>query len=100
MAASKVNVEEFLSLAKLYPVFDVRSPGEFKHAHLPDAHSLPLFDDEERSVVGTAYKKESREKAVKLGLDYFGVKMKKMVEEVEAITNSQQIINKTVLIYC
>ncbi|MCU0394529.1 MAG: tRNA 2-selenouridine(34) synthase MnmH [Chitinophagaceae bacterium] len=64
-------------------LIDVRSPGEFQHAHIPGALSLPLFSDEERRVVGTAYKQESREKAIKIGLKYFGPKMVKMVEQVE-----------------
>jgi tRNA 2-selenouridine synthase len=83
MAITRITIEEFLALAKEHPVLDVRSPGEFAHAHIPGAHSLPLFTDEERKVVGTAYKQESQQKAIKLGLDYFGVKMVKMVEEVE-----------------
>ena len=83
MAITKLTIEEFLLLAKDHPVFDVRSPGEFKHAHIPGAVSLPLFTDEERKVVGTAYKQESKQIAIKLGLQYFGVKMVKMVEEVE-----------------
>jgi tRNA 2-selenouridine synthase len=35
--------------------------------------------------VGTAYKQESQQKAIKLGLDFFGKKMVKMVEEAEEI---------------
>ena len=89
MPAEKIHIEKFLELSKHYPVFDVRSPKEYAHAHIPGAHSLPLFTDEERAIVGTAYKQESREKAIKLGLDFFGPKMKKMVEEVESIVNSQ-----------
>jgi len=85
MAITKLTIEEFLALAKEHPVLDVRSPGEFAHAHIPGAHSLPLFSDEERKVVGTAYKQESKQKAIKLGLDFFGVKMVKMVEEVEEL---------------
>ncbi|MEP7238545.1 MAG: tRNA 2-selenouridine(34) synthase MnmH, partial [Ferruginibacter sp.] len=54
-------------------------------------HSLPLFSDEERKQVGTAYKQQSREAAIKTGLDYFGVKMRTMVEEVEAIVGSWQL---------
>jgi len=46
---------------------------------------LPLFTDEERAVVGTAYKQESRDKAIKHGLDFFGPKMRRMVEEAEGI---------------
>jgi len=85
MAVTRISVEEFLSLAQKHPVLDVRSEGEFSHAHIPGAHSLPLFSDEERKVVGTAYKQESQQKAIKLGLEFYGVKMVKMVEEVEAL---------------
>jgi len=85
VAITKLNIEEFLLLAKEHPVLDVRSPGEFTHAHIPGAHSLPLFSDEERKIVGTAYKQECKEKAIKLGLEFFGVKMVKMVEEVEEL---------------
>jgi len=88
VSISKLTIEDFLSLAKEHPVLDVRSPGEFKHAHIPSAISLPLFSDEERKVVGTAYKQESQQKAIKLGLDYFGGKMVTMVEEVEEICKS------------
>lgn len=96
MAIEKIHIEQFLELAKQHPVLDVRSPGEYKHAHIPGAHSLPLFTDEERKVVGTAYKQESREQAIKLGLDFFGLKMRKMVEEVEQLSPD----SKTVLVHC
>ncbi len=112
MAIQKLTIEEFLQLAKQHPVFDVRSPGEFVHAHIPGAVSLPLFTDEERKVVGTAYKQESKQAAIKIGLDYYGVKMRKMVEEVESLvagrnklakklstTNDQRSTN-TVLVHC
>ncbi len=85
MAIQKITIEEFLILAKQYPVLDVRSPGEYTHAHIPSSISLPLFTDEERKQVGTTYKQQSREAAIKTGLDFFGIKMKAMVEEVESI---------------
>ena len=84
MAIEKINIENFLKLAEKYPVIDVRSPGEYNHAQIPGAYSLPLFSDEERKIVGTTYKQQSREAAIKIGLDFFGPKMKKMVEEIEA----------------
>ncbi|MFM6926500.1 MAG: tRNA 2-selenouridine(34) synthase MnmH [Ferruginibacter sp.] len=110
----KVNIEEFLSLAKQYPVLDVRSPGEYAHAHIPAAHNLALFSDEERKQVGTAYKQQSREAAIRIGLDYFGVKMRKMVEEAESLivdrgpltqkelepNNEQRTANNAVLVHC
>ncbi len=90
----RISIEEFLPLAEKHPVLDVRSPGEFGHAHIPGAYSLPLFSDEERKVVGTTYKQVGREQAIKTGLDYFGVKMRKMVEQVEGMNS------KTVLVHC
>ncbi|MEO6329577.1 MAG: tRNA 2-selenouridine(34) synthase MnmH [Ginsengibacter sp.] len=85
MAIQKIPIEQFLSLAQEHPVLDVRSPSEFIHAHIPSAYSLPLFNDEERKIVGTTYKQQSRQQAIKTGLDYFGIKMRKMVEEVESL---------------
>lgn len=89
MAVEKLHIDQFLQLAKKYPVIDVRSPGEFKHAHWPGAISLPLFTDKERAAVGTAYKQESREQAIKIGLDFFGPKMRKMVEQAESLVRSR-----------
>ena len=82
MAIEKIEVARFLELYSTIPVFDVRSPGEYSHAHIPGAYSLPLFSDDERKLVGTAYKQQSREHAIKLGLDFFGSKMRRIIEEV------------------
>ena len=88
MPAERITIEELLALAKTHPVIDVRSEGEYQHAHLPGAHSMPLFNDEERKVVGTTYKQKSREAAIKIGLDYFGPKMRPMVEQAESIVKN------------
>ena len=85
MAVKRIDIDPFLELSQSIPVLDVRSPGEYNHAHIPGAYSLPLFTDEERKIVGTAYKQQSREDAIKIGLDFFGKKMSKMVEEAEEI---------------
>ena len=88
MGIEKIKIERFLFLSKKHPVFDVRSPLEFLHAHIPGAYSLPLFDDEQRKVVGTAYKQHGRQQAIKIGLDYFGATMRKTIEEVEKILSN------------
>ncbi|GAC1396065.1 MAG: tRNA 2-selenouridine(34) synthase MnmH [Sediminibacterium sp.] len=85
MPITKLAIEAFLQLTQDHPLLDVRSPAEYAHAHIPGAHSLPLFTDEERKIVGTAYKQESREKAIKWGLNFFGPKMVAMVEQVEKL---------------
>jgi tRNA 2-selenouridine synthase len=92
----KLQIELFLSKSKGNLVIDVRSPSEYNHAHIPGAINIPLFTDEERKIVGTAYKQESRENAIKIGLDFFGPKMKPIVEFVEGyesqIANSKSQI--------
>jgi tRNA 2-selenouridine synthase len=109
MAIQKLDIEQFLDYASLHPVLDVRSPAEYKHAHIPGAISVPLFTDEERKVVGTLYKQRSREDAIKQGLDFFGPKMRPMVEQVEEILANRKsstngnIANqssKTILVHC
>ena len=98
MAAKRISIDEFLTLSNEHLVIDVRSPAEYQYAHLPSAISMPLFSDEERAIVGTTYKKQSREDAIKIGLDFFGVKMKNMVMTVEDLLNTKS--SKTVLVYC
>jgi len=95
MAIEKISVAQLLGSARRYPILDVRSPGEYAAGHIPGAHSLPLFSDEERRIVGTAYKKDSREQAIKIALPYFGKKMVAMIEEVEGIA-----ADKTVILHC
>lgn len=99
MAVQALDITQFLQLAPFHTVLDVRSPAEYAHAHIPGARSLPLFNDEERKVVGTAYKQQGREMAIKKGLDYFGPQMRRMVEEVEALQQAQQN-HKTLLVHC
>lgn len=106
MAIQRLTIDAFLEKAPGALLLDVRSPGEYVHARMPGAYSLPLFTDEERKVVGTAYKQQSRQTAIKIGLDYFGVKMRKMVEEVEGLvatinkTKKQEDAKVDVLVHC
>jgi tRNA 2-selenouridine synthase len=100
MSISKLSITEFLSAPSSVPVLDVRSPSEFAHAHIPGAISFPIFSDEERKIIGTAYKQESREKAIKIGLDAFGKKMAAMVEQLERYFADNKIPGKEVRVHC
>lgn len=97
MSIEKLQTDRFLELGKNCPVLDVRSPGEYNHAHIPGAYNLPLFTDEERKIVGTVYKQQSREAAIKIGLDYFGPKMRAMIEYAESLAGSGP---RQVLVHC
>ncbi len=104
MAVKKINIADFLELAKARPVLDVRSPGEYEHAHIPGALNLPLFSNEERKIVGTAYKQQSRKQAIKLGLDFFGTRMRSMAEAADKIMADAKKLHANVddiiLIHC
>ena len=49
------------------PLIDTRSPVEFAKGSLPTAINLPLMTDEEREAVGTCYKEQGQDAAVRLG---------------------------------
>ncbi len=98
MGIIHLDIDKFIEMAPKHLVVDVRSPKEYQHAHYPGAFSLPLFSDEERKVVGTTYKQKSREQAIKVGLDYFGPKMKKMLNMVEQKLSHGN--SRTVLVHC
>jgi tRNA 2-selenouridine synthase len=106
VAIQRVLISDFLERSAGHLILDVRSPGEYVHAHMPGAISFPLFTDEERKVVGTTYKQKSREEAIRIGLDYFGPKMRKMIEAVEEMLKDRQKDkgqdnqSKNVFLYC
>jgi len=89
VSATKLHITAFLQQSQDQVIIDVRSPKEYEHAHLPGAVSLPIFDNEERKVIGTIYKQQSRELAIKKGLELFGPKMRGIVEQVEAILDGR-----------
>ena len=94
MGITRLLLSDFMALSLHHPVLDVRSPSEFQHAHIPLAISFPLFTDEERKIVGTAYKQESKQRAIKWGLQFFGTRMATMVEAAEDIIAQHLLVNK------
>lgn len=68
----QLSIKEFLEFSEDYTVIDVRSEKEFAQGHLPNAVNIPILEDEERRVVGTMYKQNSRESAIYKGLELSG----------------------------
>jgi len=91
----KIDIKSFFALPKEIPLFDVRTPAEFIQGHIPEAHNLALFSNEERAIVGTIYKQENPKAAMLKGLEFVGPKMRPLIEQVEATTTS-----KSVAVYC
>lgn len=86
---------EFLELGKELPIIDVRSEREYFRGHIPGAVNLPLFNDEERAVVGTLYKNSGRVSSVLKGLELAGPKLAYFVKQLHKITDK-----KRVLVHC
>lgn len=93
-----IAIHEVLKNFEEYLIIDVRSESEFVHAHIPNAISVPIFDDEQRKIIGTAYKQQSREIAIKIGLDFFGPNMSKIVIKVEELKKKNTL--KKIAIHC
>lgn len=103
MAIEHLDIEDFLKLSQQLPILDARSPAEYLYARVPGAFSLPLFTDEQRKIIGTAYKQQSRQIAVKLGLSFFSRRMEDMLADAEKIItfrNEKSTENNRVLVHC
>ncbi|WP_158858716.1 tRNA 2-selenouridine(34) synthase MnmH [Lunatibacter salilacus] len=87
------TIEDFLALRTSFPVLDTRSPGEFDSGHMANVINLPLFDNEERARVGTAYKQQSKQEAIKLGLEIVGPKMVGFIETAEKLDSKHLLIH-------
>jgi tRNA 2-selenouridine synthase len=89
----EIDIKDFLNTNN--PLIDVRSPGEYEKAHIPEAVNIPLFSDDERAHVGAVYMRQSKEKATKLGYQYVHPKLP------DFITQSKKIaLNGKVVVHC
>lgn len=90
-----ISIPEFIAKAKELPVLDVRAPKEHAAGHIPGAVSFPIFSDDERITVGTAYKQKGHDPAVLIGLDVFGPNMSGFVKKAKKLA-----VNNELLVHC
>ncbi len=64
-----------------YMMVDVRSAAEYQAGTVPGAVNVPLFDEDERSVIGTLYKHADKEQAVEQGFAYANEKLDSLLRE-------------------
>ncbi|MFH0761518.1 MAG: tRNA 2-selenouridine(34) synthase MnmH [Bacteroidota bacterium] len=88
----EIGPSEFLESGSTVPVIDVRAPAEYLHGHIPGAVNVPLFDDDERALVGTTYKQKSRSESIDLGLDIVGPKMSGFVKLARELASRKRIL--------
>lgn len=91
-SSGKIDIGQFLKLAELTPVVDVRSPSEYLTGHIPGAFNIPLFDDSERETIGISYKNQGREKAILKGLDLAGNKLSKKLSEAISLSKDSKLL--------
>jgi tRNA 2-selenouridine synthase len=90
-----ITVEELMQLDNRI-LIDLRSSGEYQQGTIDDAVNLPILDNEERTIVGTVYKQESREKAKITGIRHVSAKLDHLVEEVTRHVKT----GKRVILFC
>jgi len=88
---TQLNINEFLPQSQGHLTLDVRSEGEYNYGHILHATNLPLFNNEERKIIGTAYKQQGKNEAVLLGLDYVGKKMSGFVRFVQPKVSDNKV---------
>lgn len=88
----------------MFPVIDVRSPAEFAQGHIPGAINVPLFNNEERAKIGTAYVQISREEAIRIGYEIANPKINSFIFKVQNIvekkTSALNFKPETLLVHC
>lgn len=89
-----VRTIDYKELRGEYVLVDVRSPREYSEATIPGAVNVPLFNDEERALIGTIYTRESTEKAKKIGVDIVSKKLPQIYEEIK---NLEEKYHKVVM---
>ena len=68
-------------------VVDLRAPTEYAQDHVPGAVNVPLFDDDERALVGMLYHRTSPERAFHQGLEVVTAKVCRLVEDLARVAS-------------
>jgi len=90
------NTIDYEQLEGDYVLVDVRSPKEYSEFTIPGAVNLPIFDDEEREIIGTVYNRESIDKAKKMGVDFASKKLPLLYEEIKKLRENHD----KVILFC
>ena len=88
----QISLKEFLTLREHLPMVDVRSQGEFAAGHIRGAKNEPLLTDEERVVVGTAYKQTGQQDAIKEAFRLVGPRLSGIISRSEKIAEGREIL--------
>lgn len=85
MNKNELSYEELLK-ANSYILIDVRTPKEYQESTITGAINIPVLLDDERVMVGTAYKKESQEKAKQLGVEAISKRLGDITKQITELS--------------
>ncbi|SER26618.1 tRNA 2-selenouridine synthase [Nitrosomonas sp. Nm51] len=98
MSNQLVIIDELKQLfAAETPLIDLRAPVEFEQGSLPESVNIPILNTEERALIGTAYKHQGQEAAIRLGYQIVSGPVKK-----ERVAHWCQFVaeNPHAVLYC
>jgi tRNA 2-selenouridine synthase len=78
-------------------IIDLRSEDEYSKGHIPFAVNVPLLNNEERKIVGTAYKQQGKQIAVSIGIELFAKKAESFFTRVHDLFMKSRLPLK---LYC
>ena len=87
-----VSITDFINLRHHLPVVDVRSEGEYQAGHMRGAVNIPLLNNSERVIVGTAYKQKGQKEAIREGFRLVGPRLKEIIEVTEKVADGKEIL--------
>ena len=69
--------------------------SHYASGHIPGAHNIPLFTNEERAIIGTLYVQVGKDPAVERGLELVGPKLADFVRQARELS-----AGKPLFLYC
>lgn len=91
----KIGAKELFDLKQEIPLVDVRTPDEYRRGHIPGALQIPLFENNERALIGKVYAHKGSDAAILLGMEIVGPRLKKYIEKAQELSSERKII-----LYC
>ena len=95
MKYREVEPEELLILENS-AIVDVRSPSEYREFHIPRAVNIPVFDDNEKKLIGLIYRNEGAPMAFEKGREFALKKLPSILERFKDLTSNYE----SVIVYC
>jgi len=91
----EINIKTFLEKSNDIPLLDVRTPDEFKQGHITGAINFPLFDNNERAIIGRTYKEHGPNAAILKGFEFCAGRAGDFIKSGQAIAR-----DKSLLLHC